>query len=277
MSEWPFRSDTKYYFNLRATIKLAVLAKKLLRLDLILLQKGLATSRNQAQALISTGKVRVEGNIIDKAGHRFSADAQIELAENLNPYVSRGGLKLAHALKYFAMDIHGLVCMDVGASTGGFTDCLLQKGASKVYAVDVGYGQLDWRLRNDKRVVPIERTNIRYLPPDVLDSQIYLATIDTSFISLRLVIPSILPFMHRESHIIALVKPQFEVGKGKVGKGGIVKDPKLHHEVLDRLILFCNKLKLTVIGVTPSPILGAKGNKEFLMLIEYPGDHQDAQ
>ncbi|MEA1992332.1 MAG: TlyA family RNA methyltransferase [Thermodesulfobacteriota bacterium] len=270
MSERPFHSDTKYYFKLRATIKLPVLAKELLRLDLLLLQKGLATSRNQAQALISTGKVRVEGHIIDKAGHRFSSDAQIELAENLNPYVSRGGLKLAHALEYFAVDVHGLVCMDVGASTGGFTDCLLQKGASKVYAVDVGYGQLDWRLRNDERVVPIERTNIRYLPPDVLDSQIYLATIDTSFISLRLVIPSILPFMHRESRIIALVKPQFEVGKGKVGKGGIVKDPKLHHEVLDRLILFCNKLKLTVIGVTPSPILGAKGNREFLMLMEYP-------
>ena len=263
--------------SLRATIKLTVLAKELLRLDLILLQKGLAVSRNQAQALISTGKVRVEGHIIDKAGHRFSADAQIEVAENLNPYVSRGGLKLAHALDHFAMDVHGLVCMDVGASTGGFTDCLLQKGAAKVYAVDVGYGQLDWRLRNDERVVPIERTNIRYLPPDVLDSQIYLATIDTSFISLRLVIPSILPFMHRESRIIALVKPQFEVGKGKAGKGGIVKDPKLHPEVLDRLNIFCNKLQLTVIGVTPSPILGAKGNKEFLMLMEYPGDHQDAQ
>ena len=246
------------------------MAKELLRLDLLLLQKGLATSRNQAQALIYAGKVRVKGRIIDKAGNRFSADTQIELAEILNPYVSRGGLKLAHALESFAVDVHGLVCMDVGASTGGFTDCLLQKGVAKVYAVDVGYGQLDWRLRNDKRVVPIERTNIRYLPPDALDSHIYLAVIDTSFISLRLVIPSILPFMHRGSRIIALVKPQFEVGKGKVGKGGIVKDPKLHHKVLDRLILFCNKLKLTVIGITPSPILGAKGNKEFLMLIEYP-------
>lgn len=246
------------------------MAKESLRLDLLLLQKGFATSRNQAQALIYAGKVRVEGQIIDKAGHRFSTDAQIELAETLNPYVSRGGLKLAHALEHFAMDVHGLVCMDVGASTGGFTDCLLQKGAAKVYAVDVGYGQLDWRLRNDKRVVTIERTNIRYLPLDALDSQIYLITIDTSFISLRLVIPSILPFMHRESRIIALVKPQFEVGKGKVGKGGIIKDPKLHYEVLDGLKLLCNNLKLIVIGVTPSPILGAKGNKEFFMLIEYP-------
>jgi 23S rRNA (cytidine1920-2'-O)/16S rRNA (cytidine1409-2'-O)-methyltransferase len=252
------------------------LAKKLLRLDLLLLQKGFTTSRNQAQALIYAGKVRVEGQIIDKAGHRFSADAQIELAETLNPFVSRGGLKLAHALEHFAMDVQGLVCMDVGASTGGFTDCLLQKGAAKVYAVDVGYGQLDWRLRNDKRVVPIERTNIRHLSCDAIDSQIYLATIDTSFISLRLVIPSILPFMQRESRIIALVKPQFEVGKGKVGKGGIVKDPKLHHEVLDGLNIFCNKLKLTVIGITPSPILGAKGNKEFLMMIEYSGDNKMA-
>lgn len=246
------------------------MAKELLRLDLLLLRKGLVTSRNQAQALISTGKVQVEGKIIDKAGYKFSADAQIELSKSLHPYVSRGGIKLAHALDHFAMDVHGLVCMDVGASTGGFTDCLLQKGAAKVYAVDVGYGQLDWRLRKDKRVVPIERTNIRYLPLDALDSQIYLTTIDTSFISLRLVIPSVLTFMHRDSRIIALVKPQFEVGKGKVGKGGIIKDPKLHHEVLDGLNIFCNKLKLTVMGVTPSPILGAKGNKEFLMLIEYP-------
>jgi 23S rRNA (cytidine1920-2'-O)/16S rRNA (cytidine1409-2'-O)-methyltransferase len=246
------------------------LAKESLRLDLLLLQKGFATSRNQAQALIYTGKVRVEGQIIDKAGHRFPADAQVKLAETLNPYVSRGGLKLAHALEHFAMDVHGLVCMDVGASTGGFTDCLLQKGAAKVYAVDVGHGQLDWRLRNDKRVVTIERTNIRYLPLDALDSQIYLTTIDTSFISLKLVIPSILPFMKRKSRIIALVKPQFEVGKGRVGKGGIIKDTKLHHEVLDELKLLCDNLKLTVIGVTPSPILGAKGNKEFFMLIEYP-------
>jgi 23S rRNA (cytidine1920-2'-O)/16S rRNA (cytidine1409-2'-O)-methyltransferase len=251
------------------------LAKELLRLDLLLLQKGFATSRNQAQALIYAGKVQVEGQIIDKAGHRFRADAQVELAETLNPYVSRGGLKLAHALEHFAMDVHGLVCMDVGASTGGFTDCLLQKGAAKVYAVDVGYGQLDWRLRKDKRVVTIERTNIRYLPLDALDSQIYLITIDTSFISLRLVIPSILPFMKRKSRIIALVKPQFEVGKGKVGKGGIIKDPRLHYEVLDGLKLFCNNLKLVVIGVTPSPILGAKGNKEFFMLIEYPESYNE--
>nr|HDM99699.1 TlyA family RNA methyltransferase [Deltaproteobacteria bacterium] len=250
--------------------------KKLLRLDIILLEKGFAASRNQAQALISTGKVRVEGNVVDKAGHRFSPDVRIDLTKPLHPYVSRGGVKLAHALDHFSVDVNDLVCMDVGASTGGFTDCLLQNGAAKVYAVDVGYGQLDWRLRNDKRVVPIERTNIRYLTFDTLDSPVYLVAIDTSFISLRLVIPSILPFMHRGGSIIALVKPQFEVGKGKVGKGGIVKDSKLHQEVLDKLCIFCNKLKLDVKGVTPSPILGAKGNKEFFMLIVYSKSHKAA-
>jgi 23S rRNA (cytidine1920-2'-O)/16S rRNA (cytidine1409-2'-O)-methyltransferase len=266
----------KYNLTYRTTINLPVLEKKLLRLDVILLQKGLVTSRNKAQALISAGKVKVEGNVVDKAGHQFSSDVQIDLIKPPHPYVSRGGIKLAHALDHFSVDVQDLVCMDVGASTGGFTDCLLQKGAAKVYAVDVGYGQLDWRLRNDKRVVPIERTNIRYLKSDVLDTLIYLVSIDTSFISLRLVIPSILPFLHREGRIIALVKPQFEVGKEKVGKGGIVKDTKLHQEVLDRLIIFCNKLKLHVMGITPSPILGAKGNTEFFMMIEYSKCHKAA-
>jgi 23S rRNA (cytidine1920-2'-O)/16S rRNA (cytidine1409-2'-O)-methyltransferase len=208
---------------------------------------------------------------VDKPGNRFSADTPIELSEVINPYVSRGGLKLAHALETFEFDVKGLVCMDVGASTGGFTDCLLQNGASMVYAVDVGYGQLDWRLRNDERVISLERTNIRYLSQDALDDKkISLSVIDTSFISLRLVIPAILSFMHKESFIIALIKPQFEVGKGKVGKGGIVKDPKLHQMVLNEMVLFCDKLKLVVMGITLSPILGAKGNKEFFMLIKCP-------
>ncbi|NIA08520.1 MAG: TlyA family rRNA (cytidine-2'-O)-methyltransferase [Nitrospiraceae bacterium] len=246
------------------------MAKKILRLDLLLLKKGLVTSRSQAQALIGAGKVLVEGQVSDKAGHGFSVDAQVELKGPPHPYVGRGGLKLAHALEYFALDVQGLVCMDVGASTGGFTDCLLQKGAAKVYAVDVGYGQLDWRLRNDKRVIPIERTNIRYLPPGLLDSLLDLITIDTSFISLRLVVPSVIPYLSRKGRIIALVKPQFEVGRGKVGKGGIVRLPELHHQVLNTLKdFFCNKLGLTVSGITPSPILGAKGNKEFLMLLGY--------
>jgi len=246
------------------------MAKKILRLDLLLLEKGLVTSRSQAQALIGAGKVLVEGRVSDKAGHRFSMDAQLELIGPPHPYVGRGGVKLAHALDYFAVDVHGLVCMDVGASTGGFTDCMLQRGAAKVYAVDVGYGQLDWRLRNDKRVIPMERTNIRYLSPGVLDSRLDLVTIDTSFISLRLVIPPVLPYLPRRGHIIALVKPQFEVGKGEVGKGGIVRLPKLHYQVLNKLKdFFCNKLGLAVSGITPSPILGAKGNKEFFMLLEY--------
>ena len=248
------------------------MAKKILRrLDLLLLERGFVTSRTQAQALIGAGKVLVEGQVSDKAGHRFSIDARVELKRPPHPYVGRGGLKLEHALEYFGVDVQGFVSMDVGASTGGFTDCLLQRGAAKVYAVDVGYGQLDWRLRNDKRVVPIERTNIRYLPPGVLDSLLDLITIDTSFISLRLVIPSVIPYLSSKGRIIALVKPQFEVGKGKVGKGGIVRLPELHYQVLNKLKdCFCNKLGLAVSGITPSPILGAKGNKEFFMLLEYP-------
>ena len=217
------------------------MAKKLLRLDQLLVEKGLVSSRNKAQAIIGAGKVRVEGQLADKAGFRFSSDVYIDVIEPIHPYVSRGGMKLAHAIEHFSVNIQGLVCMDVGASTGGFTDCLLRKGAAKVYAVDVGYGQLDWRLRNDKRVVPLERTNIRNLRPDLLDSPVNLITVDTSFISLRLVIPSVLPYLCREGRIVALVKPQFEVGKGRVGKGGIVKDPKLHYEILDNLKIFFKK------------------------------------
>ena len=212
--------------------------------------------------------MRGDGRLVDKAGHRFSVDARIEITTNLHNYVGRGGLKLEHALDYFAINPQGLVCMDVGASTGGFTDCLLKGGAAKVYAVDVGYGQLDWRLRNNKRVVTLERTNIRYLSPGALDSLIHLVTVDTSFISLRLVIPPVMLHMHRQGCIIALVKPQFEVGKKEIGRHGIVKDPKLHQMVLESLKgFFSDELGLTVSGITPSPILGTKGNREFFMLI----------
>ncbi len=247
------------------------MAKKILRLDLLLLEKGLASSRSQAQALIGAGRVLVDGQPRDKAGNRFPVDIRVELKGPPNPYVSRGGIKLEHALEYFGVDVQGLVCMDVGASTGGFTDCMLQRGARKVYAVDVGYGQLDWRLRNDTRVIVIERTNIRYLSPGLLDSQLDIITIDTSFISLRLVIPSVIPYLSKEGFIIALVKPQFEVGRGKVGKGGIVRRPELHHQVLTELKgFFSGKLGLVTSGITASPILGAKGNKEFFMLLRYP-------
>ncbi len=244
------------------------MAKTLLRLDQLLVQKGLASSRTKAQALIMAGKVMVGGQRAGKPGQRVSPGAQVEVLAPLCPYVSRGGLKLAHALDYFQINVKDLICMDVGASTGGFTHCLLSRNAAKVFAIDVGYGQLDWSLRNDPRVVVMERTNIRHLTPGALDSLVDLATVDTSFISLRLVIPSVLPHLKERGMIVALIKPQFEVGKGKVGKGGVVRDPELHKEVIDGLVQFFTvNIGLKVHGVTQSPILGPKGNKEFLIFL----------
>jgi 23S rRNA (cytidine1920-2'-O)/16S rRNA (cytidine1409-2'-O)-methyltransferase len=245
-------------------------AKGFFRLDLLLVEKGLCPSRNKAQALIGAGKVRVDGRVVDKAGSGFPPDANIELKEPAHPYVSRGGVKLAEALTRFSIDVRGLTCMDVGASTGGFTHCLLMQGATRVYSVDVGYGQLDWHLRNDKRIVLLERTNIRYLPPEALDEPVDLVTIDTSFISLRLVVPAVLPHLRHGGRIAALIKPQFEVGKGKVGRGGIVKDPDLHKDVVDALSRFFQaELGLEIQGSIPSPILGAKGNREFFLSMRY--------
>jgi 23S rRNA (cytidine1920-2'-O)/16S rRNA (cytidine1409-2'-O)-methyltransferase len=188
----------------------------------------------------------------------------IEVKESC-PFVSRGGYKLEEGLRFFGIDPTGLVCLDIGASSGGFTDCLLQHGAVKVYAVDVGYGQLAWELRQDSRVVVMERTNARYLKATDFDELPDLAVIDASFISLKLLIPSLLPLFHDKISIVALIKPQFEVGRGKVGKGGVVRDPALQQEVIDGIICFCETLGLKSRGVTPSPILGPKGNKEFLI------------
>ena len=244
------------------------MTQKKLRLDILLVQKELASTRQKAQALIGAGKVYVNGKLSDKAGHKFEPDAEIEIRGSLHPYVSRGGVKLAHAIDHFNIEVEGLVCMDVGASTGGFTDCLLQKKAKKVYSIDVGYGQFDWKLRNDARVVLMERTNIRHLEPGTIKEKIDLAVIDTSFISLKLVVPAVIPHLKPEGLIISLVKPQFEVGREFVGKGGIVKDDTLHEKVIrDLSIFFRENLKMKPQGVIPSPILGAKGNKEFLMLL----------
>ncbi len=241
-------------------------AKVLLRLDQLLVQKGLAQSRAKAQALVLAGKVLVNGHSALKPGHRYPQDSNIALTGTDCPYVSRGGLKLSHALSHFDICVKGLVCMDVGASTGGFTHCLLLNGAKLVYAIDVGYGQLDWGLRNDPRVVVLERTNIRYLDPSKVEILVDLVTIDTSFISLKLVIPCVLRYLGNRGQIIALIKPQFEVGRDKVGKGGIVRDPRLHKEVISDLeTFFTQEIGLTFTGVVPSPILGAKGNREFLV------------
>ena len=235
-----------------------------IRLDKLLLAKKLAPTRQKAQALIGAGQVMVNNKLADKAGAMVEDSCIIEVKESC-PFVSRGGYKLEAGLQFFDINPAGLICLDVGASTGGFTDCLLQHGALKVYSVDVGYGQLAWELRQDPRIVVMERTNARYLTREDFAEPIDLAVIDASFISLKLLIPPLLPFFRENISILALIKPQFEVGRGKVGKGGVVRDPALHQEVIDEIIDFCTTLELKSCGVTPSPILGPKGNKEFLV------------
>ena len=239
------------------------------RLDLVVLEKGLADSRQRAQALILAGKVLVNNLIVDKSGTLVSPKDDIVLQEENNPYVSRGGIKLEKALHTLGVDINGFVCLDVGASTGGFTDCLLHHGAGRVYAVDVGYGQLSWKLRQNPRVVVIERMNIRYIQPDTIPQLVDLVTIDVSFISLKKVVPEILKFMKKNAGILALIKPQFEVGKRNIGKGGVVRDPDLHEKVIENLSEFFIKKHLFCEWVIPSPILGPKGNKEFFISLKF--------
>lgn len=243
------------------------------RLDKLLVDLGLAGSRERARALILAGKVVVDDHRIDKAGMRVDVDAQVRLKGEDLAYVSRGGLKLEKALKSFPVEVAGRVAIDVGASTGGFTDCLLQNGAAKVYAVDVGYGQLAWQLREDRRVVNLERCNIRTLTADRLDPLPSLAVIDASFISLSKVLPSTLSLLTEQAEIVALIKPQFEVGKGLVGKGGVVKDPQLHQQVIDNTEQLAIELECRVLGVEESPILGPKGNREFLIYLQKGAPH----
>ncbi len=236
-----------------------------IRLDISLVDRSLTTSRQRAQALIMAGKVLVNQVPVTKPGTRIRIDDHISLKGTDIPFVSRGGIKMAHALAMFAIDPKKRICMDVGASTGGFTDCLLQAGAAKVIAVDVGYGQLAWKLRQNPRVIVLERTNIRHLAVEKIPYPIELAVIDVSFISLRIVLPAVRRFLSGDAHIMALIKPQFEVGKGLVGKGGIVRDPRLHTEVVQSLKQFCDTSGIQVLGLSPSPITGPKGNKEFLI------------
>lgn len=241
------------------------------RLDMLMMDKGLAESREQAQRIIMAGLVRIGEQVLDKPGKELPLDAAIRVEGADIPYVSRGGLKLEKALRDFGVDVQGKTAIDVGASTGGFTDCLLQHGATRVYAVDVGYGQLDWKLRQDSRVINIEKENIRYLDAGIIPEKVDLAVIDVSFISLRIVIPKVLEFLSPAGIVIALVKPQFEVGKGQVGKGGIVREKEKHDMVLADMEHFMTSLGLKVGGITESPILGARGNREFLMLVRREG------
>ena len=235
------------------------------RLDVLLTEQGFADSRSRAQAIIMAGLVYVNGQKADKPGVSYEETVQIEVRGESCPYVSRGGLKLEKALRDFGVKPEGYVCSDSGASTGGFTDCLLQKGASKVYAIDVGYGQLDWKIRSDPRVVVMERTNIRYVTPEDLGEPLDLSVVDVSFISLKIVLPAIKNLLKPGAgQVVCLIKPQFEAGKEKVGKKGVVREPETHKEVLDSFVELAKQLRFTILGLTFSPVKGPEGNIEFL-------------
>ncbi len=235
------------------------------RLDVLLVERGYFDSRAKAQAVIMAGDVYVDGQKSDKAGASFDRECAIEVRGSVCPYVSRGGLKLEKALRDFHVDPTGFVCSDSGASTGGFTDCLLQQGAKKVFAIDVGYGQLAWKIRNDPRVVTMERTNIRYVTPEDLGEPLDLSVVDVSFISLKLVLPTIKTLLRPGTgQVLCLIKPQFEAGKEKVGKKGVVRDPAVHEEVLSAFVELANSLEFTIRNLTFSPVTGPEGNIEFL-------------
>ncbi len=234
------------------------------RLDVLLTEQGYADSRSKAQAIIMAGQVYVDGQKADKPGISYEETVQLEVRGESCPYVSRGGLKLEKALRDFGVKPDGFVCSDSGASTGGFTDCLLQQGAKKVFAIDVGYGQLDWKIRSDPRVVVMERTNIRYVTKEQLGEALDLSVIDVSFISLKIVLPAIKALLKEDGQVLCLIKPQFEAGRDKVGKKGVVREPQTHKEVLDGFVALAKNLNFTILGLTFSPVKGPEGNIEFL-------------
>ena len=249
------------------------------RLDVLLTERMFAESRSKAQAIIMAGQVYVDGQKADKPGVSYEETVQIEVRGDTCPYVSRGGLKLEKALHDFGVNPRGYVCSDSGASTGGFTDCLLQQGAKKVFAIDVGYGQLDWKIRSDERVVVMERTNIRYVTPEQLGEPLDLSVIDVSFIGLEIVLPAVKALLKPDvGQVLCLIKPQFEAGKENVGKKGVVRDPKIHQMVLDHFVELANNLGFTMLGLTFSPVKGPEGNIEFLghlTLEDRPGIQPD--
>lgn len=245
------------------------------RLDVLLFEKGMVPSRERAKAIIMSGIVYVNNQKADKAGMSIPEDAEIEIRGKTNSFVSRGGLKIEKALTYFQIDPKDLCAMDIGASTGGFTDCLLTRGARKIYSIDVGYGQLAWKLRQDPRVVCMERTNIRKVTPDMLDDVPEFAVIDVSFISLKLVLPVVAQLLNEHGRIACLIKPQFEAGKGKVGKKGVVREPEIHLDVLNAFIENAHEAGFHVYNLTFSPIKGPEGNIEFLGYIGKDGEDAD--
>lgn len=234
------------------------------RLDVLLTERGLLDSRQKAQATIMSGIVFVDGRRVDKSGTMVPNDSKVEIRGATLQYVSRGGLKLEKAMQTFPLTLQGKVCADIGASTGGFTDCMLQNGARTVYAVDVGYGQLDWKLRNDERVVCMERTNARFLTHKEIPEKLDFASVDVSFISLKLIFPALYGLLREGGEIVCLIKPQFEAGRDKVGKKGVVRDPTVHLEVLENFLIHAKENHFTVRGITYSPIRGPEGNIEYL-------------
>lgn len=235
------------------------------RLDILLVEKGIFTSRERAKTSIMAGKIFVDGIRIDKAGEKVSVDADVVFKGQEIPYVSRGGLKLEKAIKEFDVNLENTICMDIGASTGGFTDCMLQNNAKKVFSVDVGYGQFAWKLRTDPRVVCMERTNIRYVTPDDIGEKLDFASIDVSFISLKKIMPATLELLNDTGEVVALIKPQFEAGREKVGKKGVVRDLNVHKEVVLDIAEFLIKNNLNILGISYSPIKGPEGNREYLI------------
>ncbi len=242
-----------------------------MRLDQLLFQRGLFGSREKARRAVMAGVVEVDGQRMDKPGTAIAERAELRVTAVREPYVSRAGRKLAHALDHFAIDPSGRICLDIGASTGGFTDCLLQRGARRIYALDVGYGQLDYRLRNDPRVVAMERINARYLEAEALPERCSLITIDVSFISLTKVVPALLAHLTADGLLLPMIKPQFEAGRGQVGKGGIVRDPQLRRQVIDRRVEELCALGLESAGVFDSPVTGVGGNREAFTLLRRIG------
>lgn len=242
------------------------------RLDILLVEKGIFTSRERAKTSIMAGKIFVDGQRVDKAGEKINVDADIIFKGQEIPYVSRGGLKLEKAMKYFGVTLKDKVCMDIGASTGGFTDCMLQNGAIKVFSIDVGYGQLAWKLRQDERVVCMERTNIRHVTIEDTKEFADFASIDVSFISLKLVLPKAKELLTREGEVVALIKPQFEAGKGKVGKKGVVRDKNVHIEVIEMISTFAVDNGFAILNLDYSPIKGPEGNIEYLIHLRNNND-----
>ncbi len=247
------------------------------RLDVLLVNRGLAASREKAKAIIMSGSVYVDGQKEDKAGQTFPEEANIEVRGSTLKYVSRGGLKLEKAMECFDVSLTGKICMDVGSSTGGFTDCMLQNGAVKVYAVDVGHGQLDWKLRNDPRVICMEKTNIRYVKPDDIEDRIQFSSIDVSFISLTKVLGPVKELLTDDGEIVCLIKPQFEAGREKVGKHGVVRDASVHKEVIDMVMNYAVSINFEVMNLEFSPVKGPEGNIEYLLhlLKHQSGDYSN--